>query len=144
MLLVNNQAIAMTAWGIFFFEGGNKQDPLSHNIRNNNPGNLRPFNSTQPHDDSNYRVFPFASMGWASLELDIRSKVTIHLTPDKTMVDFFNIYAPGADHNDPKGYAQFVCDWLTKALKKPVTLTSTIGDIYLIAPASTITGPPSV
>ncbi len=115
---------------IFYFEGGNLVNPNVRCIRNNNPGNLRPTAQDQPADDSDYRVFPTFKDGWISLLADIRFKVQNHLKPTSTMVDFFNLYAPAEDHNNPHSYAQFVCKWLSDALDKQITLQSTIQDIF--------------
>lgn len=119
-----------TAMAIFMFEGARLCNPNVRCIRNNNPGNLRPLSADQPCDDGDYRVFPTFRDGWNALTTDILAKVTRHLKPTSTMVDFFNLYAPGADHNDPHGYAQFVCKWLSDALDKQITLQSTIQEIF--------------
>lgn len=122
--------IDATAMAIFMFEGANAHSPSTRNVRNNNPGNLRPYLNTQVSDKDGYRTFPLFYLGWQALVGDITAKVTQHLKPTSTMIDFFNIYAPGADHNDPHGYAQYVCGWLSSALERTVTLASTIGEIY--------------
>jgi hypothetical protein len=120
-------AIEAVAHAIYIFEGGSK--PTSRNNRNANPGNLRPYSIAQPKDGDNYRVFNHFMDGWIALEDDIEVKVKRLFTG--TMVDFFNVYAPGADHNDPAGYAQFVCKWMTAALGREVTVASKIGDIFV-------------
>ncbi len=122
--------IDATAMAIFMFEGGNLHSPLVRNIRNCNPGNLRPYTPAQVTDKDGYRTFPDFVDGWNALLNDIEAKVTRHLKSSSTMVDLFNLYAPGADHNDPHGYAQFVCKWLSDALARPVTLAETIEDIF--------------
>jgi hypothetical protein len=122
-------AIDATAIAIYIFEGG--AHPTSRNVRNLNPGNLRPLSTLDPQDGGDYRVFKSFADGWLALTEDIEYKVAHHLTPASTMVDFFNLYAPGADHNDPNGYAQFVCAWLTTALGRAITISSTIGSIYV-------------
>jgi hypothetical protein len=122
--------IDATAMAIAMFEGLNLHSPLIRNVRNNNPGNLRPYAEGQVTDADGYRTFPSFLQGWAALVTDVGVKVNHHLQKNNTMLDFFNIYAPGADHNDPHGYAQFVCKWLSDALARPITLASTIGDIY--------------
>jgi hypothetical protein len=117
-------SIDATALAIFMFEGANKCDPTTHNIRNLNPGNA-----------GGYRVFTNFADGWAALVADISYKVRHHLSPTGTMLDFFNLYAPGADHNDPRGYARFVCVWLTRALGINIALGTSIGDIFpLVSP----------
>lgn len=120
--------IEATAQAIYMFEGG--AHPQSRNVRNLNPGNLRPLNEFQSHDGQGYRMFDSFAAGWVALTDDIKFKVNHRLSPTQTMLDFFNIYAPQEDHNDPDGYAQFVCHWLTLALNKPINLATHIGDIY--------------
>lgn len=127
---LNQPAVNAVAWAIFFYEGGNKHDPHTRNVRNNNPGNLRPFDIHQPVDKDGYRIFYSPDIGWGNLVMDVESKVRRHLTLDQTMLDFFNIYAPGADHNDPGSYAQYVLQWLNNALSKTYGLTSTVGEIF--------------
>lgn len=125
--------IDATALAIFYFEGGNKVDPTTRNLRNCNPGNLRPYKAGQETDAGGYRVFALFLDGWLALTGDIMAKVHTRLKPEQTMRDFFNIYAPGADHNDPAGYAQFVCGFLSKALGRDITVNSTIREVYLSA-----------
>ena len=123
-------AIDATAMAIFMFEGARLGDPHVRNIRNNNPGNLRPFTYGQATDAGGYRTFNVFAMGWQALISDISVKLTQHLKSTDTMEAFFKLYAPAADHNDPTGYAQFVCRWLTGALGRTVTLATTIKEIY--------------
>lgn len=123
--------IDATALAIFFYEGANKVDPTTRNMRNLNPGNLRPYKAGQAVDEGGYRTFSLFVDGWIALTGDVMAKVHTRLLPTDTLLQFFNIYAPGADHNNPEGYAQFVCQFLAKALAKPVTLASTIKEIYL-------------
>jgi hypothetical protein len=119
-----------TAMAIFMFEGGNEHSPTSRNVRNNNPGNLRAYLSSQQVDSGGYRTFYSFADGWMALLGDIRAKVTVHLQAGATMLDFFNIYAPGADHNDPNGYAQFVVRWQSSALGHEVTLSTPVAAIF--------------
>lgn len=119
-----------TAWAISVFEGLRTPTPYIRGIRNNNPGNLRPSGPGQAVDDGNYRTFNTISDGWKALTDDISYKIARHLKPADTMTKFFELYAPGADHNDPKSYAQFVCRWLTGALGKPITIDTPISEIY--------------
>lgn len=119
-------AISSTAQAIYHFEGGT---PVSRNNRNCNPGNLRPYSHEQAVDSGGYRVFESMAQGFDALEADILYKVHNHVQAG-TMLDFFNIYAPGADHNDPHGYAQFVCGWLSAALEQTITLTTPVASIF--------------
>jgi hypothetical protein len=122
-------AIDATAMAIFIFEGG--YHPKSRNVRDNNPGNLEPIPGSAVDHEGAYRTFKTFSDGWLALTEDIAYKIAHHLTPDSTMVDFFNLYAPAADHNDPHGYAQFVCGWVGPAIGRVITLESKIKDIYV-------------
>ena len=124
----NIKAINATAQAIYQFEGGSH--PLSRNNRNNNPGNLRPYAYNMAADPDGYRTFLYQSDGWNALEMDISVKVTTHVAAG-TMLDFFNLYAPGADHNDPHGYAQFVCGWLSAALDQTITLATPVAKIFM-------------
>lgn len=122
--------IDATAMAIFTFEGARLGNPNVRNIRNNNPGNLRPYAAVQTTDGDHYRTFPTFADGWAALIADIQAKLDKHLIPKSTMENFFDLYAPGADHNDPHGYAQFVCKWMSDALARTITLATTISEIY--------------
>jgi len=92
----------------------------SRSWRNRNPGNLRPSNSTikQNVDDANYRVFSSLADGWDELLNDIEVKLagesTHKLTPENTLHDFFNIYAPALDKNDPQQYSRQIAMWLNQ------------------------------
>jgi len=125
------------AMAIFMFEGARSAHPDVRCIRNNNPGNLRPYLPSQEHDDDNYRVFPSFSAGWTSLEQDIAFKLQHHLAPIQTLLDFLNLYAPAGDNNNPTEYAQFVCAWMTSALGKAITTATAIRDIFEIPGVST-------
>lgn len=121
-------AVDATGIAIFIFEGG--YHPKNRNVRNSNPGNLRPLTTEQTQDGHDYRVFKSFADGWLALVEDIQYKLDHHLTAESTMVDFFNLYAPGADHNDPHGYAQFVCGWVGQALDKAMTVETKVSEIY--------------
>lgn len=121
--------IDATAMAIFMFEGANLHSPSSRNVRNNNPGNLRPFAAGQAVDADRYRTFYSFAAGWLALVGDITYKVKNHVAAG-TMLDFFNLYAPGADHNNPNGYAQFVCRWLSAALNRQITITTAVTAIF--------------
>jgi len=80
--------------------------------RNRNPGNLRPYIESQRRDDKGYRIFDNLNDGWYALLLDIEKKLTgkstHNLTPQSTLHDFFNIYAPFTDNNDPQQYSRVI------------------------------------
>jgi hypothetical protein len=102
----------------------------SRSWRNRNPGNLRPIpGSFAPVDDSNYRVFDSLSDGWLALINDITVKLagSHGLTDDSTLRNFFDIYAPSDDNNDPDKYARQVATWLSRDLGSIVTPETTLG-----------------
>src|SRR5512146_2407670 len=87
------------AMAIFMFEGGRLAKPDVRCVRNNNPGNLRPYEDGQEQEDG-YRVFQNFMDGWLALKSDLQYKVRHH--PEiKNMLDFLNKYAPAADGNNP-------------------------------------------
>lgn len=85
----------------------------SRSQRNNNPGNLR-F-AGQPgvtaQDNKGFAIFKTYEDGFAALcrlitnARDGKSKV---YKPEMTLLEFFGVYAPSFDHNDPNAYAKFV------------------------------------
>ena len=84
--------------------------------RNRNPGNLRDSIFKNGEDDKGYAKFNILSSGWLALTHDISIKLnglsSHKLTPQNTLHDFFNIYAPYMDHNDPQHYTKMVASWL--------------------------------
>lgn len=116
------------AMAIFMFEGGRLAKPNVRCVRNNNPGNLRPYLESQEAED-NYRVFHSFMDGWIALCSDIKYKVEHH--PEiRTMLDFLNKYAPAADGNSPTEYGRFVCHWLSDALGQEVTLSTPVRMVF--------------
>lgn len=102
----------------------------SRSWRNRNPGNLRPYDKSQPTDGDNYRVFSSLYDGFHALLLDLAAKFngSHGLTPTSTLLDLFNLYAPAGDANNPTAYTQFVCAWCSHALKRSITPTMTLQD----------------
>ena len=100
----------------------------SRSWRNRNPGNLRPTNSTQPTDGAGYRKFDSLAVGWAVLlaDLDAKFKGSHNLTPQSTMLDLLNVYAPAGDNNNPSAYTNFVCSQTSLALGRTITPTTTL------------------
>ena len=116
---------------IYAYEGNRPPDRA---YRNRNPGNLRADASTQNNDGAGYRVFPRFSLGYTALLDDITAKVSgqnAHgLGPGSSLWDFFRIYAPSADANDPIAYAAFVADWLSETYPPKIfTRGMTFSDI---------------
>lgn len=72
--------------------------------RNNNPGNIRDPATGQ------FKVFSSPQDGWRALRGDLTAKITgktkTGLTPNSTLYEFAQVYAPASDKNDPKTYAQ--------------------------------------
>ena len=110
-------------WAILQFEGWAVG---SRSWRNNNPGNLR--KSVFECDNvEGYAVFEDFSHGWNALVYDVsmkcKGRTSSGLTPNSTILDFFNVYAPSSDNNHPIKYAQFVAN------KVEVAPESRIGDL---------------
>ncbi len=91
------------------FEGA----PGDRNYRNNNPGNCR-YSSvgyarmygTVKKDKDNFAIFSSWDLGWTYLKNLVKGKATAN--PSQTLVQFFHIYAPSSDGNNPDAYAAFV------------------------------------
>lgn len=103
----------------------------SRSWRNRNPGNLRPTSGLLdvPVDDKNYRIFSNLADGWFALRNDIIAKLggSHGLTNQSTLREFFDIYAPSDDSNNPDKYASQVAAWLTKYLASTVTASTSLG-----------------
>lgn len=89
----------------------------SRSQRNQNPGNLRYAKQlgTTGQDDKGFAIFKTYDDGFAALcklitnARDGKSKV---YKPEMSLVEFFSVYAPAFDHNDPNAYAKFVAQKL--------------------------------
>ena len=118
-----------TADAIMAFEGWKLG---SRSYVNRNPGNLRLVGRTA--DDKGYTIFPDLPTGYAALLRELQSKFSganSHgIGPSSTVLALFNIYAPPSDDNPTNAYAQFVADWVGKALGKPITVASPLSDIW--------------
>lgn len=90
------------------FEGA----PGQLNYRNNNPGNCRcsKVGYLPKYGNvrcvNNFAVFETWALGWEYLLNLVNHRASEH--PNWTITDFFNVYAPTADSNDPNRYARFV------------------------------------
>ena len=90
----------------------------SRSQRNNNPGNLRssPF---QSGIRDNFSYFKNFDTGWHALIWDIDWKFTgrtsSRLNGNSTLLEFFQVYAPAGDNNNPKAYVLAVVADLRKA-----------------------------
>lgn len=121
-----------TALAIFCFESGHLNDPTVPAVRNLNPGNLELPGSTR--DAHGYTIFPDFVSGYAALLRELWSKFSGNnshgIGPSSTLLALFNIYAPPSDNNPTNSYAEFVAGWVTKALGRPITISSPLSDIW--------------
>lgn len=123
-------ALDAMAMAIFQFEGAREGVPTVRCIRNNNPGNLRPYKQGQPMDDG-YRYFDSFALGWQALLTDLSHKILVDFKgTDSTMFDLMNKYAPAGDHNNPTVYARFVCNWMSVTLGREILPTSSLTDVF--------------
>lgn len=104
----------------------------SRSNRNRNPGNLRTVPGViSPKDAGGYRIFPTLAEGYKALCNDLRAKLngSHGLTPDHSLLDLLNVYAPAGDNNNPSAYALNVANWLTIALGRPVLTSTTLAEL---------------
>lgn len=96
------------------YEGWN---PGSRSFKNNNPGNCR--YSTVGYtavykpvlkDPQNFAVFKDYATGWLYLRNLVKERIAAH--PEWSLKDFFAVYAPASDDNDPVAYAAAVAKQL--------------------------------
>lgn len=87
--------------------------PGSRSYRNNNPGNLyyASQQGTVGRDEKGFAVFDTYGNGYKALKNQIRLAISgksKYYKPDMSIIDFFSVYAPYHDSNDPYSYALFV------------------------------------
>lgn len=77
----------------------------------NNPGDLRPTDSSQPTQDTSsgtFRTFDNPGKGFEALLNDLQSKISgkskSGLGPNSTLSDFSSVYAPESDNNNSGQY----------------------------------------
>lgn len=100
--------------------------PGSRSYRHNNPGNLRRWKDAKVVE--NFAYFDSFQEGWNALLGQIRIAVTgesAHYHPRMNIQEFFEVYAPSGDNNDPHAYARAV------AKKLGVSTNYKIGDIQI-------------
>jgi len=108
--------------------------PGSRSNRNRNPGNLR-ATSVSPHsmDAEDYCVFGSVVTGSFALLTELTAKVTGNnehgITPDSTLDDLMNVYAPASDGNQPHPYAVADAQWCTSALGRLITSKTTLREL---------------
>lgn len=112
-MLMINQNLVKFCNAIRDYEGA----PGDLNYRNNNPGNCRcsPLGYLPQYGDvqcvNGFAVFPTMELGEEYLQNLVYHRVLAH--PDWSFLDFFQVYAPSGDDNDPEAYADNVavkCD----------------------------------
>ena len=99
--------------------------PASRSWRDNNPGNLEETGTAGK--DGVYAKFATYEDGWERLLMDVRMKMHEH--PDKSLFQVMEIYAPAADHNDPKSYASFIAHTLATDLAADITVDTTMASL---------------
>src|SRR3990167_1015973 len=102
----------------------------SRSYRNNNPGNLRYIGQagSTGKDKQNFAIFKTFEAGYNALIRDIEAKFSGNtrtgLNPKSTIQQFFQVYAPVEDSNDPWRYAMSVVrDLNEEGLKATVQMT---------------------
>jgi hypothetical protein len=106
----------------WYAPGDHPQHPQgSKSWRNNNPGNCRysskgylPMYGMVKKDKDNFAIFGDYATGWMYLQNLVKSKIKDN--PEHTLIQFFQVYAPAEDHNNPVAYATYVA----KKLRVPV------------------------
>ena len=128
--------IERVAQAIKVFEGWK---PGSRSYRNNNPGNLKYIGQkgTIGKDDKGFAIFDSYQSGWKALIHQITivangtskgylgpaRKLGLKDSSEMTLLQFFSVYAPAHDDNDPNAYCLFVCN---KAGLDPKTKVKTL------------------
>lgn len=107
-----NVLVDHIADAISYVEGFHRKE-LTIARRQNNPGNLRSWGKTPVKNG--YASFPTPGAGWAALRAQVRKNINRGLT----LYEFFegkpNVYpgyAPAADNNKPRRYAELVSKWV--------------------------------
>lgn len=103
----------------------------SRSNRNRNPGNLRASAHVgHTMDAEGYCVFVGVVDGSLALLQELTAKVTGNnkhgITPESTLDDLMNVYAPAADRNQPHPYAVADAQWCTVALGRTITSQTTL------------------
>ena len=96
-----------------YFEPNDEYPKGSRSWRNNSPGNLKYAKQTGStgRDIGGFAIFKDYQAGWKALRHQIeivcfgQSRV---YSPNATVLQFFQRYAPSLDENNPKSYAEFV------------------------------------
>lgn len=103
----------------------------SRSYRNNNPANARysgvgydPIYGTVLKDSSNFAIFRDYATGWLYLTNLVKKSAQGLKQPkyreSMTIAEFFAVYAPASDGNDPVGYAHFVAGKVGVPVTAPI------------------------
>lgn len=99
----------------------------SMSYRNRNPGNLE--------TDGTKNVYLSLVDGYSALLRELQAKFsgynTHGITPNSTLLDLFNVYAPVTDSNQPNVYCDFVAHWVAMVMGKVVTSQTKLSDIWV-------------
>ena len=118
--LIDSLALAIARMeGYLDASGAIKSGTIAY--RNNNPGNLRSWGNNPVV--GGYASFPTASAGWVALKRQIELNIGRGLTLEEFFggkPGVYGGYAPGADNNNPAGYAANVAQWTGIPLGKPL------------------------
>jgi len=110
--------------------------------RLHNPGDLRPYSHDQK-SESGYRSFQTDEQGWAELKRQIKLNAARNLSIEEFFAGKKGVYegfAPSADKNDPRGYAEFVAKGFG------VDVSTRVSDLLAQShktTAATLSAPPS-
>ena len=85
----------------------------TRSYRNNNPGNLKYVSQpgTTGQDAQGFAIFSTYQFGFQALVLLLTNAINGQsqiYNPQMTFQQFFNIYAPSTDGNEPSAYTLFV------------------------------------
>ena len=123
-----NNGLEAVADAIMQFEGWR---PGTRSYENRNPGNLE---YGEKVDAKHYDIFSSLTTGYMALLQELKAKFTGNnahgIGPESTLLQLFNVYAPPSDNNPTNSYCEFVAEWVSKALGKPVTPQTLLKDIW--------------
>lgn len=92
-------------------------------VRNNNPGNLR-YSAFETSNKDGFSTFNSLEEGFNALKEDVKIKQTgkskTGIKGNSTLLQFFNVYAPAADRNNPTAYASAVAKRLGVSIDTPI------------------------
>lgn len=85
---------------------------------NNNPGDLKTSTGS-------FQTYSSPAQGYLALAADIHAKMTgatsTSLTPNSTLADFANVWAPASDNNNPTAYANSLSKQLNVPVNTPIS-----------------------